>query len=153
MTGIVSAVRSPNDLVLRSSRLKSAQTAAVCTLTATAVCRPQEQRVAGMSVAGPFSLESVYHQVISPFTVLVEFVAWYCVVVTVSAALKSVPPTSSAQPVFDMLIVVGALWMWETVRDKECAQRDLLTVHQMAQHTQPVIFSTYKRWLQQVIHL
>ena len=57
MTGIVSAVRSPNDLVLRSSRLKSVQTAAVCTLTATAVSRPQEQRVAGMSVAGPFSLE------------------------------------------------------------------------------------------------
>jgi len=47
----------------------------------------------------------VYHQVINLFTVLVEFVAWYCVVVTVSAALKSVPPTNSAQPVFDMLIV------------------------------------------------
>ena len=45
---------------------------------------------------------------------------------------------------------VGALWMWETVQDKEYAQRDLSTVHLMAQHTQPVIFCTYKRWLQQV---
>lgn len=145
MTGTVSAVVSPNYQVLRSSRLRSVQTAAVCTLTATAVCRPQEQRVAGMSVAGPFSWESVYHQVISLFTVLVEFVAWYCVVVTVSTALKSVLPTSNAQPVFDMLIVVGALWMWETVQDKECAQRDLLTVHLTDQLTQPVIFSIYKR--------
>ena len=57
MTGTVSAVVSPNYQVLRSSRLRSVQTAAVCTLTATAVCRPQEQRVAGMSVAGPFSWE------------------------------------------------------------------------------------------------
>jgi hypothetical protein len=57
MTGIASAARSQNDRVLRSSQLKSVQTAAVCTLTARAVCRLQEQRVAGMSVAGPFSWE------------------------------------------------------------------------------------------------
>jgi hypothetical protein len=57
MTGIVSAVISQNDQVLRLSQLRSVQTAAVCTLTATAVYRPQEQRAAGMSVAGPFSWE------------------------------------------------------------------------------------------------
>jgi hypothetical protein len=52
-----------------------------------------------------FIIVSVYHQVISLFTVLVEFVAWCCVVDTVNAALKGAPPTSSAQPVFDMRIV------------------------------------------------
>lgn len=86
MTGIVSAVRSPNDLVLRSSRLKSVQTAAVCTLTATAVCRLQEQRVAGMSVAGPFSWERFVCLPAYPFlqcdlhsmAVLVKhFTAWF----------------------------------------------------------------------------
>jgi hypothetical protein len=57
MTGTVLAVRSPNDLVLRSNQLRSVQTAAVSTWTATAVCRPKGQRVAGMNVAGPFSWE------------------------------------------------------------------------------------------------
>jgi hypothetical protein len=52
-----------------------------------------------------FIIFSVYHQVISLFTVLVEYVAWYCGVATMNAVLNAVPHISSALLVFDMLIV------------------------------------------------
>lgn len=50
-----------------------------------------------------------------------------------------------AHSMFFSFLSVGARWMWETVQDKECAQRALSMVCLMAQHTQPVIISTSKR--------
>jgi hypothetical protein len=57
MIGSVSVVRSQSSPALKSSQLKFVQIAAVHTWTARAACRLQGQKVAGMSAAGPFSLE------------------------------------------------------------------------------------------------